>query len=89
MRIAAVSATLANGYIQVKKISETPIPGGGGGAAAGLPSIPQAPNMFALGKGQIQNPTAFADNRVYVTEHDITSTQQRVKTVESGAILGH
>ena len=45
--------------------------------------------MFALGKGQIQNPTAFADNRVYVTEHDITSTQQRVKTVESGAILGH
>ena len=89
LRIAAVASTLANGYAQVKKISETPSGGGGGGAAsAGLPSIPTAPNMFALGQGQIQNPTAFAANRVYVTEHDITSTQQRVKTVESGAVLG-
>jgi len=88
MRIAAVAGTLANGYIQVKKISETTIPGGGGGAAAALPSIPTAPNMFALGQGQIQNAPAFAAQRVYVTEHDITTTQQRVKTVESGAVLG-
>jgi hypothetical protein len=44
--------------------------------------------MFALGQGQIQNPAGFAAQRVYVTESDITNTQNRVKTVESGAILG-
>ena len=86
MRIAAVSATLAAGYAQVKKISETP--SGGGGGNTSIPSMPSAPSMFALGQGQIQNPAAFANNRVYVTENDITTTQQRVKTVESASILG-
>ena len=86
LRIAAVAATLANGYAQVKKISETP--SGGGGGNTSIPSMPTAPNMFAVGQGQINNPVQFANNRVQVVESDITSTQNRVRVVESQSVLG-
>jgi hypothetical protein len=86
LRIAAVAATLANGYAQVKKISETP--SGGGGGSSAIPSMPSAPSMFALGQGQIQNAAGFAATRTYVLESDITSSQNRVRTVESASILG-
>ena len=81
--IAVITAGLAN----VAKITAVGNPAGGGGSNVST-TMPSAPSMFALGQGQIQNPSQFASNRVYVTENDITSTQQRVKTVESASILG-
>jgi len=89
LRIAAVTSTIANGLASIKSIASAKTPGGG--SSTSTPSVTQfaAPQMFGLGQGQITNPTQFANQRVYVTESDITSTQNRVKTIENSAILGH
>jgi hypothetical protein len=92
LRIAAVTTTIANGLSSIKAISSAKT-GEGGGSSTSTPSTPSvqftAPQMFGVGGGQISNPAQYAQNKVYVTESDITKTQDRVKTIENSAILGH
>lgn len=91
LRIAAVTSTIANGLASIKAISSAKTGGGSSTSTPSTPSVTQftAPQMFGVGGGQISNPAQYAQNKVYVTESDITKTQGRVKTIENSAILGH
>ncbi|HWV66590.1 hypothetical protein [Chitinophaga sp.] len=88
--IAAAAAVVA-GIARVKKIVSTQIPGAGGngGASAAGPSNVSAPlqptiapNATTLLKEQVEQQSQQGAIRVEVLESDITSTQNKVKTVE-------
>lgn len=91
--IAMTSLVAAAGMANVKEIIDTKIPGGdgSGSAASTAPSInassvasltdsTQAVNTV-IGDETIQ---AMSDQRVYVVESDITSTQKKVEVAENG-----
>lgn len=70
---------------------------GGGSLGGGLGSSPsanaptptiQAPQLFTLGQGILQNSTQQGPNRVVVLENDITRTQNRVRVIENRATIG-
>ena len=90
---ATAAMVTAAGMANVKEIIDTKIPGGdgSGSAASTAPSInassvasltdsTQAVNTV-IGDETIQ---AMSDQRVYVVESDITSTQKKVEVAESG-----
>lgn len=90
---ATAAMVTAAGMANVKEIIDTKIPGGNGSssASATVPSInassvasltdsTQAVNTV-IGDETIQ---AMSDQRVYVVESDITSTQKKVEVAENG-----
>lgn len=90
---AMTALVTASGLANVKEIIDTKIPGGdgSGSAASTAPSInassvasltdsTQAVNTV-IGDETIQ---AMSDQRVYVVESDITSTQKKVEVAENG-----
>ncbi len=90
---AMTALVTASGLANVKEIVDTKIPGGdgSGSAASTAPSInassvasltdsTQAVNTV-IGDETIQ---AMSDQRVYVVESDITSTQKKVEVAENG-----
>jgi len=90
---ATAAMVTAAGMANVKEIIDTKIPGGdgSGSSAAAAPSInatsvasltdsTQAVNTI-IGDETIQ---AMSDQRVYVVESDITSTQKKVEVAEEG-----
>lgn len=90
---ATAAMVTAAGMANVKEIIDTKIPGGdgSGSASATVPSInassvasltdsTQAVNTV-IGDETIQ---AMSDQRVYVVESDITSTQKKVEVAENG-----
>ena len=89
---------VAAGLAQVAKIKAQQFrSGGGGGGGAPAPaggggvSLPSAPSAFTgQGSSQVQSPTGVRSatpppQRVFVLETDITSTQDRVKVLETNA----
>lgn len=84
----------AAGMANVKEIIDTKIPGGDGSGSSASTSVPsinassvasltdstQAVNTV-IGDETIQ---AMSDQRVYVVESDITSTQKKVEVAENG-----
>lgn len=67
----------------------TPDLGGGGGAEGGAPTTFQPNQFFGLGQ-TIANgmPGGQKPIKVYVSEGDITGTQQKVQVIENRAVLG-
>ena len=94
---AAVSA------INIAKIAATTFNSKGGAASAGsaptqningstptttaLPSTFTAPTFFGLGEGTQQTMVGPNQQRVYVVETDITSTQNRVAVIENRSVI--
>ena len=100
----AAGAAIISGLANVAKISSQKFDGGGsggagspsvpslsagGGGGTATPSgIPTAGSSQITGGGQITNLTGNQDNKVYVTETDITKTINRVKVIETRAKVG-
>jgi hypothetical protein len=64
----------------------TPATPGGGAGEGGVPPMLQPNQFFGLGQTQPQGSEAPAQ-KVYVVESDITGTQERVRVIESRAVL--
>ncbi len=91
---ATAALVTAAGMANVKEIIDTKIPGGNGSGSSASTSVPsinassvasltdstQAVNTV-IGDETIQ---AMSDQRVYVVESDITSTQKKVEVAENG-----
>lgn len=91
---ATAAMVTAAGMANVKEIIDTKIPGGDGSGSSASTSVPsinassvasltdstQAVNTI-IGDETIQ---AMSDQRVYVVESDITSTQKKVEVAENG-----
>ena len=91
---ATAALVTAAGMANVKEIIDTKIPGGDGSGSSASTSVPsinassvasltdstQAVNTI-IGDETIQ---AMSDQRVYVVESDITSTQKKVEVAENG-----
>ena len=60
-------------------------PGGDGGAGGGAPTSFTPSTFFGLGQTPGAGPGEMRPQRVYVTETDITSTQNRVAVIENRA----
>ncbi len=80
---ANMAAVLATGYANIAKMknpSESAISGSGVSSAATrtVASPPEIVNLNAMNDN-----ITLPDQRVYVTEHDITAAQRRVRVVES------
>jgi hypothetical protein len=90
--IAQAIATGVFGLAQVAKIIGTDTPGGGsgGGSAPSASAVTQfsAPQMFGIGSQQINSLQDYSAQKVYVTESDITKSQNRVKIIQNASILG-
>lgn len=89
--IAGAAAVIATGLVSVQKIISTPVPNSKGSSSGSSQAVTkfQAPQMFGLGGEKISNPSQYANQRVYVTESDISKSQIRVKTIQQSSILGH
>lgn len=95
-KIASMVSALATGFKTVKSITSTKVPGAGGGGGVSAPSMgagggPQfsAPQMFGIGGQQIKDYSKdMKDQKVIVTEQDITRTQSKVNTIRKASILG-
>lgn len=61
---------------------------GGGGTEPGIPPMLQPNQFFGLGQTQPVTGEAARPQKVYVVESDITGTQERVRVIESRAVLG-
>lgn len=83
--IIASIATGVQGFMNVKSIMETEVPGGGGGSG-GASAVPPAPQMmsgaFELGGGQPVEPA-----RAYVVSDDITNNQNKLAIIRRRATI--
>jgi hypothetical protein len=98
--IASLAFAAATSALNIAKIASTTFdskPSGGGGApSVSLPSGPsntETPtftptSFFGLGQNSQFNPQEQGATRVYVTEGDISNTQNRVRVVENRARFG-
>ena len=83
------AAIAASGIASIVKISQVKADGSNGGSAS-LPSINMSsaiaasPDFTQTIDGAMTT-TAIKDQRVYVTEHDITTTQKKVEVTQSQA----
>lgn len=98
--VNAVAVGIA-GAANIAKIASTQFNAGGGGAAsAASPSVPsgsggaaaatsaptfQPPSFIGLGQGQQNSSNKLPDQKVVVTETDITRTQKKVSVIEDRA----
>lgn len=93
--IAQMIAVIAAGLVQVRNIVKTKVPGfsagGGGGtnvSSAQAPITPQLPNATRTTLDQQQlNQIGNATVRAYVTEYDISNSQERVRRLNRAARL--
>lgn len=93
--IAQMIAVIAAGLVQVRNIVKTKVPGfsaGGGGGVSSVsavaPITPQLPNATRTTLDQQQlNQIGNATVRAYVTEYDITNSQERVRRLNRAARL--
>jgi len=92
--IVQAIATGVAGFAAVKNIIDTPIPGGGGGGTVPnftAPSIPQIPQSVSGTRLNQTDPLRTInegrDSKVFVTETDITKTQNKVKNIIKKATI--
>ena len=87
---AANIAKIKASTFQATSPASTDGGGGGGGAAAAAPETPTftPTSFFGLGQTTQFNPQEQGPTRVYVTEGDISNTQNRVRVVENRARFG-
>lgn len=64
------------------------VSGGGAGGEGGAMAAFQPTQFFGLGQTSPQSGGGSQTQKVYVTETDITSTQNRVKVIEQRAVIG-
>ncbi len=96
----AAAGVIAAGLANVRRIMSVQVPktsrksssfgGGGGGGGAVAPIIPPASNATRLTNSNepiITRELNVKDNRVYVLEKDITSTQDRVAAIREKATI--
>ena len=83
------AAIAASGIASIVKISQVKADGSNGGSASlpsiNMSSVVSASPDFTQSIDGAMTSTAIKDQRVYVTEHDITSTQQKVEVTQSQA----
>lgn len=91
---AAIAANAAAGAISIatiaaKKYTPGQTSTGGSSTAPSIPNspTPQSSSFSTLGQTQLQNTTPIAPQKVYVSEQDITSTQQKVNVIQGRAII--
>lgn len=91
--IAKIEATRYTSKSSSTTVSSTPSSGGGGGEAGGgmtgtAPTTLQPNQFFGLGQTTPGGtPMTGGVQKVYVVESDITAVQDRVKVIESRAVL--
>lgn len=91
--LAAVQAAAiaASGIASIVKINQVKSDGSGAGSgesyvpSISIPSVVSASPDFTQTVDGAMTQTAIADQKVYVTEHDITETQKKVEVAESRA----
>ena len=83
-------AKIASTKFETKTLSTTSGGGGGGGGGGAAPEAPTftPTSFFGLGQTTQFNPQEQGPTRVYVTEGDISNTQNRVRVVENRARFG-
>lgn len=91
-KIANVAAIIATGFVAIKNIVKTPVPGAGG-SAPGLsqpaPITPQQPqNQTTTLDQRSLNALGSATTRAFVLESDITNNQERVERLNRAARIG-
>jgi hypothetical protein len=85
--VTAAGVAIASGLASVNKILAVPVPnstggGGGGGVAPTAPRIPQSISGTRLGgNSEVTTTGKSTVGKVYVTETDITDTQDKVKGI--------
>jgi hypothetical protein len=93
IRIASAVSALANGIKTVAAIKSTKVPGGAGSSTP-TPSVPsfsafQAPQLFGIGGTRITDSSQLnQNNKVFVTEQDISRVQARVNQVRKASVQG-
>jgi hypothetical protein len=93
--IISAAAATATGIAAVQNIISTPVPGGGGGGGTvpnfTAPSIPQIPQSVSGTRLNQTDPLRTInegrDSKVFVTETDITKTQNKVKNIIKKATI--
>ena len=93
--IVQAIATGVAGFAAVKNIIDTPVPGQGGGGGTvpnfTAPSIPQIPQSVSGTRLNQTDPLRTInegrDSKVFVTETDITKTQNKVKNIIKKATI--
>jgi hypothetical protein len=93
--IISAAAATATGIAAVQNIISTPVPGGGGGGGGvpnfTAPSIPQIPQSVSGTRLNQTDPLRTInegrDSKVFVTETDITKTQNKVKNIIKKATI--
>lgn len=92
-KIASVASIAAAGFMAVKNISKTQVPGGGGGST-NIPSAINIPAPIAPTgtntrlDAQSLNQIGNAATRAFVVESDVTGNQERVRRLNRAARLG-
>lgn len=87
MGAASTAAILATGIIQIQKIKQQQMQSGSTGGSTNTASLGSiiAPVQYTQDVQGAQIEGAIKDTKVYVTETDITNTQNRVSVTESEA----
>jgi hypothetical protein len=89
--LAAIQAAsiAASGIASIVKIKQVKSDGSGGGATSvptvSMPSVMNVTPDFNQSVDGAMTQTAIQDQRVYVLEHDITETQNKVQVTENMA----
>lgn len=88
----------AMGVAQIAAIASKKFDGGPSATSVSTPAIPSAssaqpsfnaPQFFGLGQSQMAAKSPIANQKVYVTQTDITNTQNKVKVIDNRSTLGH
>jgi hypothetical protein len=89
-------ATGIQGFAAVSKILQVNVPaksGGSGGSGGGTGTLPQnttfaAPQIFGIGGAQIKDFKQSQDQKVIVTENDLTRVHNRVDNIRKASVQG-
>jgi hypothetical protein len=87
----AAAAVVAAGIANVNKILAVQVPGGGGGGSASMSAPPMTRPASSFTRIDNTNPIDVNNTgatKVYVTETDITNTQNKVDAIKAKAVIG-
>lgn len=87
----SAAAAIAAGIANVNKILSVQVPGGGGGGSANISAPPMTRPASSFTRIDNTNPIDVNNTgatKVYVTETDITNTQNKVDSIKAKAVIG-
>jgi hypothetical protein len=93
LAVASVAAAVATGLANIQAIASVQVPGasGGGSASVSAPPIPQIPQSVGgtrlSGNNTVLTRSLDEAQKVFVTETDITKTQNKVKNIIKKATI--